>query len=215
MERSALPEWAARDGVARPKRLPARRSAASAPAALALLFALAPLSVSGDVARALMYLATIAAVGITVFALVVDDAAAPPPESLTLRQLTLAAALIAVIASLLGLAIEIAAISGRGLSGIGDSAAFAIVVRNGFCWSVLMRVAGLGLIAFAAYYGWETLAARVFAGTGIALSCLWCLLTGHEVTHGLPVHLAIVLHMLAASIWLGGLVALGITLPVR
>src|SRR4051794_34443934 len=226
---------AVRDDVAELKRLPLRRSTASqAPStaplvatrsrfvawaliavALALLCVLSPLSVIGDVARAFMYAGTLAAVGIGVFALVVHDRAGSPRETLALRELTLIAALVAVVASVVGLGIQIAAISGRGLAGVTDGEAAGIVAGNGYCGSVMIRIAGLGLIGFAAYYASDAWTAGFFGGFGAAMSCVWCVLTGHEATHGFPVQFAVVLHMLAASVWLGGLVALGITLRDR
>jgi copper transport protein len=55
----------------------------------------------------------------------------------------------------------------------------------------------------------------LFGALGAALICVCCVLTGHEATHGFAVQFAVALHVLAASIWLGGLVALGITLRAR
>src|SRR5436190_9081113 len=186
-------EGTVRDDAARLKRLPARRSSVDtippvAPrsrvftralivvfgAALVLLVALAPLSVVGDIARAFMYAGMLAAVGVLAFALVIHDGAGSPTETLALRELTLAAALVAAVASVAGLGIEIASISERGLTGLTDGSAAAIVVDNGYCGSVALRVLGLALVAFAAYYRDDAWSARLVSGAGIALCCYWC-----------------------------------------
>lgn len=227
---------AVRDDAARLRRLPARRSRIQttpspspvprSPAstralivptatALALLVALAPLNIVGDVARAFMYAGMLVAVGGLAFALVVHDGAGSPAETLALRELTMTAALVALTASVAALGVEIASISGRGLAGVTDGSAVAIVAHNGYLGSVALRIVGLALVAFAAYYRDDALSARLFGAAGIALCCFWCVQTGHEATHGLAVEFAVVLHVLAASIWLGGLVALGITLKAR
>jgi putative copper export protein len=222
-----------RDDAARLKRLPVRRSAAPSPAQsrrvvgnlrlvappliglTALSCALAPLTVIGDVTRACIYGGMLTAVGVGAFALVVYNGAGAPREMFALRQLTLAAALVAVVASAIGLGVEIVSISGQGLAGATNADAAAIAARNGFCASVLLRVIGLGVFAFAVYYEADVWTARLFGTLGAALICVSCALTGHEATHGFAVRLAVALHVLAASIWAGGLVALGITLRAR
>jgi putative copper export protein len=155
------------------------------------------------------------AVGVGAFALVVYDRPGAVREVMALRQLTLAAALVAVVASVAGLGIEIASISGQGLAGATNADAAAIVARNGFCAGVLLRVIGLGLFALAVYYEADVWTAWLFGILGAALICASCALTGHEATHGFAVRFAVSLHVLAASIWAGGLVALGVTLRAR
>lgn len=234
MQRSAAPrERTARDDAARLKRLPARKSEFAGPpaptrarglgrtlaalvaAALPLLVIVAPLTAVGDVARAFMYAGTLTAVGALAFTLLVHDGAGSPSETFARRELTLFAALVAALASVVGLGVEIAAISGSGLAGLTNGTAAAIVAHNGFCTSILLRVVGLALIAFAAYFGDDLFSARLLGGIGIALACVWAVETGHEATHGFAVQFAVVLHLLAASTWLGGLVVLGMTLRAR
>ena len=234
MEQPALRDLGGvRDDAARLKRMPARRfagrSRAPSPAAAAspglvaaavigvtaMLCALAPLAVIGDIARACMFGGTLVAVGVGAFALVVHDGRGAPCEMLLLRQLTLAAALVAVLASVVALAFEIGSISGQGLAGATNADAVAIVARNGFCASELLRVIGLGLFALGVYHKADVWTAWVFGAIGGALICASFALTGHEATHGFAVRFAVALHVLAASIWAGGLVALGVTLRAR
>src|SRR3989442_670706 len=98
------------------------------------------------------------------------------------------------------------------------SASPPVVTGSRFLVAALIAVitrALARLIAFAVYYEGGPWTARLLGGLGAALTCVCCALTGHEATHGFAAQLAVVLHVLAGSVWLGGLVALGITLRAR
>src|SRR5436190_1726781 len=184
---------------------------------IAMLALVAPVSVLGATARGITFAATLAAIGICVFARLAHDGAGPPGETLALRRVVLGAALAGVAASFLWLGVETADVSGRGLGGLADSTSLDIVARNGAYASAVLRSLGLAFIAYATAARWRAPTAGPLVAFGAVLACAWCMLTGHPATHGPSalVHAMTFLHMAAGAVWFGGLVALAIVMRHR
>ena len=200
-----------------------RRRAVVAPllvagAAIAAIAALlAPESATEAALRAVMFVGTLAAVGTSVFAYAVHDRGGTPAEQLGLRRLILGGAFVAMAASFAGLALQAAALGGTGLSGVGDPTAWNILLHDGSYAAVVVRGLGLSFLVYAAGSRWHAPTATPLVGVGVMLGCAWCVITGHPATHDhhQVTHVVMILHMLAASVWFGGLLALATTMRHR
>jgi len=202
---------------------PERRAPEAVPLALAsagllgLLVVVAPLSVVGAATRGVTFAATLVAVGVCVFARLAHDGAGAPEEDGALRRAVVATAVVGVVASFGWLAIDVVDIAGRGLAGITDSTSVHIVMRNGSYASAALRSLGLAVLAYVALARWRAITAGPLVAVGALMACAWCMLTGHPATHGPTgiVHAMTFLHVAAAAVWFGGLVALGLVIRHR
>jgi putative copper resistance protein D len=132
-----------------------------------------------------------------------------------LQRVLLSAALLSLLSSLTWLSIE-AAMMGDGWSdAVSGSTLSVVLLQTGFgrVWIVHLALAGLVAVGLLAFRRATSIAAmRVVAGLSGALvaSLAW---TGHAVMTGGPAGAidvtAQAIHLLAASVWLGGLVPLG------
>jgi copper transport protein len=160
---------------------------------------------------------TLAAIGICVFAQVAHDGTGTRAEERLLRRAVLAAALFGIAGSFGWLAVDMAQISGRGLSGVTDSDSVRIAMRDGTYASAVIRCMGLAYLAYVASARWRAPTTGALVGFGAVLSCAWCVITGHPASHGphLLVHAMMCLHLAAGSVWFGGLIALAIVMRHR
>jgi len=201
----------------------ARPRSAAAPfvvgtlAAVGALALVLPLDAFADATRAVTFVATLAAVGLCVFGLVVHDRNGTREEEIALRRAVLVSVLAGVLASFAGLALEVADVSGRGLAGMTDTTSWRIVVENGTYASVAARVLGLAFLGYVAATRWNGPTTWPLVALGATLGCAWSMLTGHPATHGPQALICVVVcvHMAAASVWFGGLIGLGLSMRHR
>lgn len=176
--------------------------------------AVLPVQALGDAARAVTFAGTLCAVGAAVFMLVVHDGAGAAGEELWLRRVLLAGALAGIAGGFAGLVFQAAEASGRGLAGAADPLSWHIVMTDGGYAAAVIRGLGLSVIAYTAS---SRPRSRPLLATGAALGCAWCLVTGHTVTKGphLLVHATMLVHVVCAATWFGGLVALAVVIRRR
>ena len=174
-----------------------------------------PVQALGDVARAVTFAGTLCAVGAAVFTLVVHDGAGAGEEQLWLRRVVLAGALAGIAGSFAGLVFQAAEASGRGLAGAADPLSWHIVMTDGGYAAAIIRGLGLSVLAYAASSSGRP--SPVLLAVGAVLGCAWCLVTGHTVTKGphLLVHVTMLVHVVCAATWVGGLVALAVVIRRR
>jgi len=184
---------------------------------LLMLTVILPGAVVGAAARATTFIATLAAIGISVFARLAHDGAGSPAEDAALRRAVLVSALVGVVGSFAWLSLEVSDISGRGAGGLTDSTSIDIVMRNGAYASAALRSLGLAFIAYAATARWRAVTMGPLVAFGALMACAWCMLTGHPATHGPSglVHAMTFLHMGAGAVWFGGLIALAMVMRHR
>lgn len=165
--------------------------------------------VVGAVARGLAYAGVLVAAGtalFTVWALGGDAAGATP-----LRRLVLVAAAVGWVTALVALPVQAALATGRGPGALLDDGVLRSVAGEGLGHSLLLLTAGLVvlLVGLGRSTPATVVGALVAAGSFAA--------TGHNRA-GDAVALATVsdvVHLAAAAVWAGGLVALGRTLRHR
>jgi copper transport protein len=123
------------------------------------------------------------------------------------------AAAAAIVASLLGIPVQAALQTGGGLGALGREGALADALGGGVGWSLLVLVCGLGVLALADPVGgrWHRWASSV----GVLAVAAAPALTGHTRSTHPEALLALVdaLHVLAAAVWVGALVALVAVVP--
>ncbi|HEX6389268.1 MAG TPA: copper resistance protein CopC [Solirubrobacteraceae bacterium] len=150
------------------------------------------------VANALQYLATALAVGFLVFVLLCWRAGLQAPRA---RRLLLGATALGVVASVAGILAQADA---------GGGVGFVLDTRFGEVWGARTLVwLAFGAAAMAATRGGSRRSAALLAAPATLLTVAPAL-EGHSTTIGsAPLLIALdVLHVLAMSAWLGGLVAL-------
>jgi putative copper export protein len=155
--------------------------------------------------------AMVCALGTAGIAFFVAIAPADLDVARLLRGPTTRLAVVAFAAALVTLPFAVMVVSGDGLRGLGDGLARAVALRSGDYESVVTRGVGLVLVVGA-------LRARVIPRVPLVAGALLVsgsyMLTGHVRTHG-PVVAVVVTalaHVVAASAWFGGLLALGLAL---
>jgi copper transport protein len=123
-------------------------------------------------------------------------------------------AVAAVAAGLIALPVTTAYQQGGGLTTVADPATWA-AVGGAEVLGLVTLVAGLALVLVPRRGTRPAAVARVPLLAGITLVVLSPALTGHSRAFDpqLPVIVTDALHVLAGSIWLGGLVGLALTLP--
>lgn len=168
-----------------------------------------------SVAHAATYLGLLLAVGLSIFAvlLVPSSVQAERPRQ-RMRTLTALAAIVALAAAMVVLPLTV--INQRGL-GLAD--VMSLDVWTGASGTavavVILLAAGLVLVRAAQRDGLGVKRQRVAVGIGTLLAVVAPALTGHSRAFDpqAPVIALDVMHVLAGSIWFGGLVGLAITLP--
>lgn len=172
-----------------------------------------PLLAAATVFRVLSYTAVLIASGGMLFLATVHDRRAE--ERPRLARAVTAAAAVAALATLVGVALQGALLTGRATSLIDPGVASA-VLESSFGTSAIVRIVALAALALAAIALWRAWAVALGLGAAVAVAGSY-LLTGHTV-QAEPGWLAVVsglTHTLAAAAWFGGLVLLGITMRAR
>lgn len=126
------------------------------------------------------------------------------------------AAAAAVAATLLGVGVQAAAVTDRGVAAVTDADVLAAVSASPFGTSALMRIASLAVLALVVRTVWRRWAVALGLGSAVVASGSF-LAAGHTVDAD-PAWLAIasgLAHTLAAAAWFGGLVLLAVTLRAR
>lgn len=154
------------------------------------------------------------AAGAVAFLVVVHDRR--PDDRAVLGRLITAAALVAVLATLLAVPLQAIADTGQGPAVLLDPTAWADQLSVGRAGATVFRLGGLTAVVTALPRLWQPAAMRwATAGALVALASL--LPTGHTATAD-PRWLALVAdytHTAAAAGWVGGLMALLVTLRLR
>lgn len=173
-----------------------------------------PLSAAATVLRLLSYAMTLVAAGGMLFAAVIAERR-PRDRSRLARGVT-AAALVASLATVAGVAVHAVLLTGRGAAAVADADVMAAVLGSTFGASAAVRVGALAVIAVAMAFAWRRWALAVGLGAAVAASGSF-LLTGHTVDAE-PAWLAVasaLSHTVAAAAWFGGLAFLVLTLRAR
>ena len=130
---------------------------------------------------------------------------------MAVRRLVLFTAAIGVIGSVLSVPVQAAEVSGLGLSVVSAPDLLSEVLAGGVGRAALVRIAGLVALMVAVWaLGKSRNLPVALAGPAAAVVLVADLLTGHTVTTE-PVWLAMsadIVHLAAAALWAGGMVAL-------
>ncbi len=166
-----------------------------------------PWEVAGAVFRFLAYAGTLLAAGGAAFLVLVHDGG---PERPRLRRIVRIAAGVGVVGVLAALPIQAALATGEGIGAIFQSGVLRAVLEDGVGWSVLLTLLGLALVVAFDGRRAPVLLGAFLASVGFALS-------GHtrSADHELLAIGAAMAHLVAAAVWFGGLVLLGVTLRAR
>jgi copper transport protein len=163
-----------------------------------------PFAVAGWIVRWLTYSATLVAIGLVVFGLVIAT-----DETRHLDRLVKAAVIVGIVGSVFEVPLFAAEASGLGFSALVSSEALGQAIASSVALSALVRSVGLGFVAT----GWSR-RVRALAIAGVSLVVAAELLTGHTRTTD-PAWVVLgadAVHVLCAGIWFGGLVGLGNTI---
>lgn len=172
------------------------------------------LATAATLMRFVSYAAALVAAGGMLFVATIHDRRSQERPRLA-RAITVSAA-VAALATMAGVGVQAALLTGRGLAAMGDPSVVSAVAGSTYGTSAVTRIVALSLLAVAATALWRTWAVALGLGAAVAVSGSF-LLTGHSVT-AQPGWLAIasgLAHTLAAAAWFGGLVLLGITMRAR
>jgi copper transport protein len=161
--------------------------------------------------RIVMYLGLMAAAGLALF-----KAGPHRGEGARATGLALAAgrlAMVALVASILEVLFHVGGLAGDGAAGLLDGATWSAVLRTGLGRALVVRTVGLGLLA---YGGIRRARAGLPSGpdaiklVGAALSLLSFQLVGHTASTApeLVIRTADLVHVVAAAVWVGGLLGL-------
>jgi len=167
--------------------------------------------------QAVTYLGLLLAVGLAIFTVLVlpAEAGAKRPRR-WIRQLLTGAAITSVLAALL--ALPLTAINQQG---IPLARLFSPTGWNGIqteaVLSFIMMTVGLAAVGVSVVGRPASRGTRAALALGVALAAVAPALTGHSRGYGPPllVFLVDVLHIVAGSVWFGGLVGLALALSAR
>lgn len=166
----------------------------------------------GAVFRFVTYLGALLAAGVAFFLAFIDDAG---PEQRTLFLLVRTSAPLAAVGALGTVVAQTALATGGGLGAAGDLSLVRQALVNGLGWNVAVLLVGLAALLIALEL--RGVGAQVLVFYGALATCASFALWGHA-SDGPDRWLAMVaaaLHVVVAAIWIGGLVALAITLRAR
>ena len=173
---------------------------------------------AASLARAAMYGGVLVACGVTIFGVVADDGGGGPEERARVEWLVLAAATAGAAATLATLALQVAAVSGRGWAGLVDRDAASLVLGSSSHLAGSQRLLGLIVVAYAAGRRSESPRTASLLGTvGVLITLTSFFGSGHTAareprTVGFAIDLV---HTSTAAIWAGGLVSLAVVLRHR
>lgn len=115
-----------------------------------------------------------------------------------------ASAVLGLLAACLFFLIQIGALNQTGVGGMFDRTMIGILAQSSLGYAAALRVLGFACIAVAALAMHGRARASVFAGALITLSFSFSM-TGHISTLSFVARLGILLHVLAAFLWVGSL----------
>lgn len=173
-----------------------------------------PLVAAAAICRFLSYAATLLTAGGMLFIAVIADR--HPDERPRLTRAVTASAAVAALATVVGVGLHGALLTGRGMQALADPGVLAAVVESTFGTSAVARVGALAALSVAVTLAWRSWALAVGLGAALVASGSF-LLTGHTVD-AQPAWLAVgsaLAHTAAAAAWFGGLVLLVIVLRAR
>lgn len=138
----------------------------------------------------------------------------PRPAAPSATSLVATLATVAFVAGVCSLGFSVLTVAGNGLRGLSDGLARDVVLRGGDGQSVAVRCLGLVAVSLSVRTRAAGRTARLFAVAGAVTVAGSFLLAGHTRTHGpaVLVVLCALAHVLAAAAWVGGLVALALSL---
>lgn len=160
------------------------------------------------------YLGALVAIGLTIFATFAHDGG---PERDRLRRLAFAAAVLGATGIAASIPVQVVDFVGDGLSGLDDGTAWSEVVRGAVGAAALVSIVGLVVVIFADRRLGHGPVAGAVVGAGAAVALGGFAVSGHTRTFG-PWWLVVtsdLVHLVAAAVWLGGLVGLAVTLRAR
>lgn len=172
-----------------------------------------PLQAAATIGRILSYAAALITSGGMLFLATIHDRRAGERPRLA-RAVTVAAA-VAAVATLVGVALQGALLTGRATAMI-DPDVLAAVAASSYGTSAIVRVVALAAVSLAVVALWRAWAVALGLGAAVAVAGSF-LLTGHTV-QAEPGWLAVtsgLTHTLAAAAWFGGLVLLAVTMRAR
>jgi copper transport protein len=193
---------------------------ASQPADRAGLLALIPeenavgWEIAAAITRWLLFAGALIAAGGVAFLLLVHDRR--ESEHRVLVRVVQIAALVAAVATVLGVAWQAPITSGQGGRALVNGEVLRSVLFSSFGLSGIVRVLGLAAVAIAVARVWSRPAVWV-AAAGAVLALLSFVLTGHTAASSPRwlVSLTNFTHVVAAATWFGGLLLLLLTLRRR
>lgn len=164
--------------------------------------------------RAVIYLGVLLAVGGVVFLLWVHDRAESERRPLT--RIVMAGAGVAAIASVLGIGVQGALLTGLGLRAVADPRIWGEVLGSSYGLSAIVRVTGLAGVLALVPGLWRRAPAIGVAGSSLLVLVSFTL-TGHPASTQ-PRWLVVgadLSHTVAAATWFGGLALLLVALRRR
>ncbi len=171
------------------------------------------LEVLSTIARILMYLGLMSAAGLAFFK--AGPHRGEDAHADLLARTAALAAVVALAASTIEVAVHVAAVSGRGLAGMLHAPTWRAVFRTGLGTAFWLRTLGLGLLALGGYRR-ARLALPSAPDPAKLLGALLVIASfqfvGHTASAVPPpiVRTADAIHAVAAAVWVGGLVGLGL-----
>jgi copper transport protein len=169
---------------------------------------------AGAVARAAGYLGILLATGAAAFLALVHDG--ERTERARLVRVALVAAVVGLVGLAAGIPISAAELSGNGLRSVFDDGVARTVLGNGVGWTLAAALFGLAVVAIALTAPVSRFN-RGLAVAGAALAAVSFATAGHPDTLTNPLLAGAIdgVHLLAAAVWFGGLVALWVVLRSR
>lgn len=167
----------------------------------------------GAVSRFLAYAGALTAAGLGFFLVFVHDGGA---DGRPLARIVRGTALVGTVGAMGATAAQAALATGRGWNAVFDVGVIHQVLQEGLDWASLVLLAGLSLVlaSLEARRRGTRQALAFYGGMAVSLSFV---LSGHSTTSPDP-WIAIGsngVHVIAAAVWLGGLIGLGTVLVVR
>lgn len=167
---------------------------------------------AGRMLRALTYVAVLGVAGAVIVGFALRDDDDPSPITRPLGGL----AAIGLLGAAAQLPFQASLVSGQGLGSVTDQAVLELVLADGFGWSLLLVCLGLLGVVLTTNLD-VTPSVRWTATVGAVLAPLGLVVTGHTrtMTPAAVGYLADALHVMAGSLWFGGLFALAVVLRRR
>jgi copper transport protein len=169
---------------------------------------------AGNVARGIGYAGTLLAAGGAIFLAVVHDGRS---DGRWLSKVVLVAAIFGAVGVVVQLPISAALATGLGLSAITHQGVLGQVLADGVGAQTFTVIAGLVVATVAVMWAKRTTLTRVLATAGGAAAAIGFAFAGHTTTTSPRwlVYTSDVVHVLAAAVWFGGVLFLGMFLVAR